>query len=118
MTIKVVNKKFYTGDDIVYIARPSPLGNPYHSKPSIYDPKNLYKTNSVEESIAKYKKYLLQKIKDNDRVITHEIKVIIAFYKENGSIALGCYCKGANGEDHPCHGDFIKLLLEKVINKE
>ena len=62
MTIRVVNKYYYDGDDMVYIGRPSPLSNPYHSKPSKFDPKNLYKTDSVEESIEKFKKYLLLKI--------------------------------------------------------
>ena len=118
MTIKVVNENYYKGDDKVYIARPSPLGNPYHSKPSKYDPKNLYKTNSVEESIEKYKNYILLKIRSNDKVVINELKLIIAFYKENGSIALSCFCKGKHDEDNPCHGDFVKKIIEKFIDSE
>lgn len=118
MTIRVVNKYYYDGDDMVYIGRPSPLSNPYHSKPSKFDPKNLYKTDNVEESIEKFKKYLLLKIKSGDKIIINEIKLIISYYKETGSIALGCFCKGKNGEDHLCHGDFIKELLEKFLEKE
>lgn len=117
MTIQVVHSNYYFGDDVVYIARPSPLGNPYHSKPSVYDPKNLYKTNSVEESIEKYKKYLLLKIKSNDRLVVNELKLIIAFYKETGKLSLACFCKGKNGEDNPCHGDFIKFIIENYIKK-
>lgn len=114
--IKVVNVNHYHFEDMVYIGRGSPLGNPYTSKESKIA---KYKVSSTAEAIEKFESYLINAIKTNDRVIVHELKVIIAFLKENKEIALGCYCKGKHYhlDDTPCHGEVIKKVLLNLLVK-
>lgn len=112
--IKVVNINKYKFDDVVYIGRGSPLGNPFTSKDSKLA---LYKVDSTEIAVSEYKKYLYKKISEKDRAITYELKIILAYLKEHKTIALGCYCKGENYKHDKtlCHGDIIKELLLKLL---
>lgn len=112
MTIKVVNINYYQGDDVAYIGRGSPLGNPYTSKKSKLA---KYKVDTVEEAVTAYKTYLLAKIRAKDKIILNELKLMLDYYTQNGTIALGCFCKGKNGENHLCHGDIIKEIMMQSL---
>lgn len=112
MTINVVNIKKYDGDDVAYIGRGSPLENIWSSKPSKF--KYVKIVGSSQIAVDNFRKYLYSKIKEKDRRIVYELKIMLAFYKQNGSLALGCFCKDENGNGI-CHGDVIKEVLEKMI---
>lgn len=80
------------------IGRPSIWGNPYSHKEGTLA---IYKTNSREESINKYREYLLNNEELMNKLPELEGKV------------LGCWCK-----PKPCHGDIIIELLNRRIDLE
>lgn len=110
--IKVVNIKKYDGDDVAYIGRGSPLENIYSSKKSKFSYVIMVATSEI--AIELYKEYLLKKIKNKDRVILYELKLMIQYYEKHGTLALGCFCKDEHGNGN-CHGDFVKEILERAI---
>lgn len=112
MTIRVVNIRNYDGDDVAYIGRGSPLENIYSSKKSKFH--YVKYVDSTQIAVDNYRTYLYKKIKNKDRRIVYELKVMLAYYEQNGSLALGCFCKDENGEGL-CHGDIVKEVLEKMI---
>ena len=68
----------------VYVGRPSPFGNPFHTKPG----------EDRMAVIARYQTYFMERIESDPefRVAAEELK---------GKI-LGCHCK-----PKPCHGDIV-----------
>ncbi len=68
----------------VYVGRPSPFGNPFHTKPG----------QDRMAVIAQYKDYFLERVENDPefRAAAEELR---------GKI-LGCHCK-----PKPCHGDVI-----------
>jgi hypothetical protein len=78
----------------VYIGRPSPFGNPFSHKEGT---KALYKTETVEEAVAKYAEWL-----ESQEDILREIPSL------KGKI-LGCWCSPGL-----CHG----LILAELANTE
>lgn len=110
--IQVVNLNTYDGDDLAIISRPSPLGNPYCHKPSVFP--WVQRVPTVEIAVDKYRTYLYNKLRRKDRVITYELKLLLLYYNQKGSIALGCHCKDKHGEGL-CHGDVIKEIMERYI---
>jgi len=105
--IKVVNKYKHTvTDNDFYIGRGSPLGNPYSS---VKDKKTLaqFTCDSREESIEKYREYLVTSLLDDNIAIRNELnKIYRASMK--GDVYLVCFCS-----PKPCHGDVIKNIIEE-----
>lgn len=109
--IKVVNKyKHIPTENDIYIGRGSVLGNPYTSL-DIKKTKADFQCESREESIEKFKIFLLNKIKEKDISICTELNKIYKLAKEN-DVYLICYCS-----PKPCHGDVIKELIVNKINE-
>jgi hypothetical protein len=105
--IRVVNKKTHKPSKAdVYIGRPSPLGNPFTS---IQNRKTLaqYMCKSREESIARYKKWILEKLEKGDPAVTSEIKRLKEKVARGEDINLVCWCAPL-----ACHGDVIKEIIE------
>jgi hypothetical protein len=104
--ITVVNKYKHTSDpNDEYIGRGSALGNPYTS---IKDrtTKADFICESTEESISKFKVYLLEQIENDNPAICNALKRI--FIKANkGNVNLVCFCS-----PKPCHGNIIKEIIE------
>lgn len=106
--ITVVNKRTHlpTKNDF-YIGRGSPLGNPFTSKP-LANTRAQFQAESVEDSIQKYEKWLLDNLTKEKRDYLN--KIWLAARK--GNVNLVCYC--APG---PCHGDIIKDWIEKTLKR-
>lgn len=104
--IEVVNKYHghlidpYRGN--FYIGRGSPVGNPYTVE-------EYGRTDAIDQ----YKKWLKQKIHEQDSSVTDYLNTIYkaAVDKPNG-VKLVCFCK-----PRPCHGDYIKQVIEEMIQK-
>jgi hypothetical protein len=79
----------------VYIGRPSKYGNPFSHKE---DTLAQFKTSTKEESLQRYKEWLL-----SQPSLISEMKVEL-----KGKI-LGCWCSPAR-----CHGD---IIIEVIENK-
>ena len=108
MDINVVNKHKHTKTDIdLYIGRGSILGNKFTSKP-IEKTKASTQCNSREESIEKYKEWLLNELTTNLQV-QREMNRIYSMALGKG-VNLVCFCKPLL-----CHGDVIKSIVEKKI---
>lgn len=92
----VVNKYHKLPYD-VYIGRGSKWGNPFSHMPNT---KAIYKVSTREESIEKYKEWILtqpQLLAD-----LHELK----------GKTLGCFCK-----PKPCHGDILAKMANALSDK-
>jgi hypothetical protein len=94
-----------------YIARPSPLGNPFtHNGVRTSLAKLSFKTR--EEAIDAYKMYF-DKMYGNDEDFTKAFDEIYEHYKNGEDIYLQCFCK-----PKPCHGDYIAEQLQRKLVKE
>ena len=122
MTIKIVNIRTYKGDDVAYIGRGSVLENIWSSKPSKY--KHVIRVKTPDIAIENFKKNIYHKIKIKDEIIVNELKLLLAFYEENGTLALGCFCKDESEHDNDlfecedfydstikCHGDIVRDII-------
>lgn len=107
--IKVVNKKYHTPTEYdYYIARPSPVGNPFTHKKSKY--KDVIVVETRDDAIDMYKEWLEFKIKDGDQDVINELDKLMKFYIDKGKINLVCWCKPKR-----CHGDIIKDFMDKKL---
>ena len=104
--IIVVNKKFYKGD-CEYVGRPSILGNPYTHRNTSTIAK--YKCSTIEESIYKYKEWLIVNITNPS--IYNELNRL-ADIAEKSDLYIGCWCVPFSD----CHGNFIKETLELILS--
>ncbi len=93
MTTKVVHCKKESFD--VYIGRPSKWGNPFAFKESKLD---IISVNSREESILKYKEWILT-----------QPNLLNDLYELKDKI-LGCWCKPL-----ACHGDVLVELVNELL---
>lgn len=82
----------------VYIGRPSIWGNPYSHKDGTLA---KFKTESIEESVLKFKEYVL-----NNPQLMSKIPEL------KGKV-LGCWCKTKKNPNSPCHGDVLAELANK-----
>lgn len=96
----VVNK--YKSEYDVYGGRGSVWGNPFSNLP---ETKALYKTNSREESIEKYKPYLWHQMKEG--FITHDM------LRGLKGKRVSCYCKPKD-----CHLDVVAAAVEWVTRND
>lgn len=106
MPVFVKNRKTFVAEDgvVVYIGRPSILGNPFtHLKGKTLA---KYTVLTRDESISKYKDYFYEQLKTNKQ-FAYEIERISRLVKEGMNVYLVCWCKPL-----PCHGDIIKECLD------
>jgi hypothetical protein len=102
MIVKIMNKKtmpatWLTENNVVYIGRPSPLGNPFI----------IGKDGTRDEVIAKYSKWLYHNAQTDHR-IRSALDAILQLSKTNEVIHLVCWCA-----PYPCHGDVISMWLRE-----
>jgi hypothetical protein len=93
--VKVVNKKL--GGKGEYIGRPSPLGSPFQ----------LECESDRPAVIAKYRAWLIEKIKEKDEPVLVELERLKGIAEATGELRLQCWCA-----PKMCHGDVIKEVLE------
>ena len=109
--IKIVNKHWYKGEDgaFEWIARPSPLGNPYtHLKGKTTA---QYEVLTRDEACEKYEIWIKEELKKNGEV-KKEFDKLVEKYKSTGKLVLMCYCSPAR-----CHGETLaKLIKESCEN--
>lgn len=107
--ITIVNKHTHISSPYdFYIGRGSILGNPFTSK-SLNKTKAQFQCKSPEESIEKYKEYLINKINNKDKEICDELNKIYKLAR-TGYVYLVCYCS-----PKICHGDIIKQIIDKKL---
>lgn len=97
MKTTVVHCKIHPFD--VYIGRPSEWGNPFSHKEGTMA---QYKTQTVEEAVEAYRKWLLTK--------PHLLKKLPSL---KGKV-LGCWCKTNKNPNAPCHGDVLAELADST----
>ena len=108
--VEVVNKyKINETENDFYIGRGSALGNPYTSK-DLNKTKAQFQCKTREESINKYREYIIKKINDKDKLVCNELNKIYKLAKKT-NVRLICFCK-----PNDCHGDVIKEIIEEKIN--
>ena len=100
--IKIINLK-NNKEECFKIDRSSIFGNPFI----------IGKDGNRDEVIDKYKKYFLNRIKE-DLHFRFCVKQLID-YAEDNDLVLGCWCYPKK-----CHGDIIKEFIERQtrIKKE
>jgi hypothetical protein len=107
--ITVVNKHTHKPTEYDwYIGRGSPLGNPFTSKP-LANTKAQFQCKSREESVAKFKEYILEKIEKKDSVVCASLNYIYSMALK-GDVNLICYCS-----PELCHGHIIKRIIEERL---
>lgn len=103
--IQIVNKyKHKSTLNDIYIGRGSILGNPFSHKENT---KALYKVDTANESLEKYKVWLIENFNSN-----REIKNYLLSIKEESKLTdinLVCFCK-----PKACHGDIIKEFVDNL----
>lgn len=108
--INVLNKYKLNGNEenIIYIGRPSVLGNPFsHLKGT----KAQCKVQSRDEAVDKYEDWLRSKL-NNDKNLTKEMLKLYKIAK-CGDLNLVCWCSPKR-----CHGDVIKKIIEEKMEKQ
>lgn len=86
----------------VRVDRTSVLGNPFY----------MENESKRDEVCEKYKKYIIEKIKNKDEKIIAEFKRLKAIYLKYKKLNLFCWCYPKR-----CHAETIKNLLMISINK-
>lgn len=105
-----MKKSELIGVQEVYIGRGSALGNPFTHLP-IEKSKAIFQVESREKAIEEYERWIWQKIGDKDEAVIKELENIKSKAKA-GKVYLVCYCKPKK-----CHGDIIKMIVEKSIKQ-
>lgn len=85
---------------MVYVGRPSPLGNPFVLGPDGDRP----------GVIAKYKRWLRSKVEARDKTVLDELNKIRAIRIDKGEVQLICYCY-----PQECHADVIARVIENSL---
>lgn len=104
MEVHVINRKDidasypdWQGDDsVVYIGRPSPLGNPFR----------IGQDGTREDVINKYREWLDSRLASGDEHVCSEFNRIGNLAHKEGGVKLLCWCAPL-----ACHGDVIKEFL-------
>jgi hypothetical protein len=99
----------FIGEDKIYIGRKnskfslseSPLANPFH----------IGKDGSRDKVIEKYRKWLFEQIKNNNRVIMNELGKLAYLHTQKKVYYLTCYCKPKS-----CHGDVILDCIKWLLS--
>lgn len=103
MGIRVVSKraggvKPVEGETVVYIGRPSVLGNPF---PMQLESQRAY-------VVACYRRWLMARYQ-NDAAVFAELHQLADRVKQGENLALQCWCAPC-----ACHGDVIKAAIEWI----
>ena len=103
MTIYVTSRRVHSdaapqGAVVVYIGRPSPLGNPY----------KIGADGDRDEVIRRYRQWLEHALRFKPEVKKEFWR--IKRLSMNNDIALQCWCSPL-----PCHGDVIKEMLDGLV---
>lgn len=103
MTITIISKRkgapaAPAGATIIYIARPSPLGNPFV----------MTKESERDDVIEKYEAWLRDEWKKNG-VVRRELEALAKRVRDGEELALQCWCS-----PKACHGDVIKRAIEGI----
>jgi len=106
MIVKIMNKKtipkaWLTQDNVVYIGRPSILGNPFV----------IGRDGTRDEVIAKYRTWLYHTAQCETSLgarVRIALDDLIQRSKKNGIVCLTCWCA-----PHACHGDVISMWLRE-----
>ncbi len=95
-------KREYPGMKILYVGRPTALGNPFELYGSQkHDPKKR------DNSIARYRRWLWEKIKEEDPDVMNALGLI------DENTILACWCAPA-----PCHSNVIWAAWHYLKCKE
>lgn len=86
-------------DEVVFVMRPSVLGNPFP----------MTRIQSREVAIAKYELWLRQQLMDPASLQSIEIRRLAELHKQGNHIALLCCCAPLR-----CHAEIIASITEKV----
>lgn len=100
MNIEVENKRdmgLYKSPNYVYVGRPSVLGNPFF----------IGRDGLRDVVISKYKAWLWDNLKSNNKQIIDELMRLRELAKNYHNLVLICWCK-----PQACHGDVIKSCIE------
>lgn len=95
---KYKNIKAAVADGAIYCGRGSPLGNPYSH---LEGTKALYIVDTREEAIDGYRRWLYDKLKNNDRAVVTALEALKA------DSVLACWCKPL-----ACHCEVIIAAWE------
>lgn len=111
--ITIVNKHTHISSPYdFYCGRGSILGNPFTSK-SLNKTKAQFQCKTPEESIEKYKEYLIDKINNKDKEICDELNRLYELARTGYVINLVCYC--VTEKNNICHGNVIKEIIESKL---
>ncbi|RPA82174.1 hypothetical protein BJ508DRAFT_414241 [Ascobolus immersus RN42] len=106
MPIRVVSKR-RTGtqphphETVIYIGRPSPLGNPFP----------LHQEAQRAEVVEKYDAYLKKAYGEN-AALREELHRIAGKVKAGESVAVQCWCSPLK-----CHGDVVVKAVEWIVRE-
>jgi len=92
-----------------YIGRGSHLGNPFSWKKGTLA---KYSCKERSESLVLYEKWLLKRIKEQDKDVCKALNDIYKACKAGKQVQLICYCAPS-----PCHGDIIKRIVMSKLPK-
>lgn len=100
LKITVRNKKTYKGKG-EYVGRPSALGNPFEMKGE----------EDREKVVIRYRVWLWQQIKANNRTVLNELYRLLAIAREE-ELNLICWCAPKE-----CHADVIAAAIKYLDKK-
>lgn len=75
--------------------------------------KAQFQCKTPEESVEKYKEYLIEKINNKDKEICDELNKLYLRCKTSNLINLVCYC--VTETNNICHGQIIKQIIESKL---
>jgi hypothetical protein len=88
---------------VIYIGRPSPLGNPFsHQEGTLAQ----YRVATREEAISRYEEWLWQQIEAGNQAVLRALRDI------REDTVLGCFCVPRR-----CHGDVIVKVWQILTNR-
>lgn len=96
---------------LITVDRSTALGNPFTHMQYI-PTKAQYICTDREQSINKYREWLLEKIKQKDKAVTGCLNVIYTMVKHGFDVYLLCSCKPKS-----CYADIIKEIIDQKLSQ-
>ncbi len=103
------NIPYQSNNLFIYIGRGSALGNQFTSIQG-RQTKAKEVCCSREESISKYKVWLMDQLKSKIKLVVDAMNTIWQMAKRGFKVYLVCYCKPKS-----CHGDIIKEIINSKL---
>lgn len=116
MNILVVHQKRSNNPNTIYVGRPTVLGNPF----SHLNLKHTIKCETVEESVQRYKVWLVDRI-NTSAAVCDALNQIINVGREHGTVHLACWCRDETKpypSDHVCHADVIRNAIMTHLSEQ